>query len=122
MINGSNDTANYLQHNGGLDYFGNSVSHNIPSNIGAYNGTSYMNIFTANVDDLKFYPSVTDDYVNLSIREYSEPIKTEIYALNGDFLDVQYGDKLSFNKFDAGIYFCSVYYKNKCIIIKIVKL
>ena len=122
LINGSNDTANYLQHNGGLDYFGNSVSHNIPSNIGAYNGTSYMNIFTANVDDLKFYPSVTDDYVNLSIREYSEPIKTEIYALNGDFLDVQYGDKLSFNKFDAGIYFCSVYYKNKCIIIKIVKL
>ena len=122
LINGSNDTANYLQHNGGLDYFGNSVSHNIPSNIGAYNGTSYMNIFTANADDLKFYPSVTDDYVNLSIQEYSEPIKTEIYALNGDFLDVQYGDKLSFNKFDAGIYFCSVYYKNKCTIIKIVKL
>ena len=122
LINGSNDTANYLQHNGGLDYFGNSVSHNTPSNIGAYNGTSYMNIFTANADDLKFYPSVTDDYVNLSIREYSEPIKTEIYALNGDFLDVQYGDKLSFNKFDAGIYFCSVYYKNKCTIIKIVKL
>lgn len=122
LINGSNDTANYLQHNGGLDYFGNSVSHNIPSNIGAYNGASYMNIFTANVDDLKFYPSVTDDYVNLSIREYSEPIKTEIYALNGDFLDVQYGDKLSFNKFDTGIYFCSVYYKNKCTIIKIVKL
>ena len=39
LINGSTDTTNYLEHNGGLDYFGNSVSHNFPSNIGAFNGT-----------------------------------------------------------------------------------
>ena len=26
LINGSTDTTNYLEHNGGLDYFGNSVS------------------------------------------------------------------------------------------------
>ena len=39
LINGSNDSINYLQHNGGLDYFGNIVSHNFPSNIGAFNGT-----------------------------------------------------------------------------------
>ena len=39
LINGSTDSINYLQHNGGLDYFGNSVSHNLPSNIGAYNGS-----------------------------------------------------------------------------------
>ena len=39
LINGSNDSINYLQHNGGLDYFGNIVSHNLPSNIGAFNGT-----------------------------------------------------------------------------------
>tara|TARA_Y100000385_G_scaffold290884_1_gene365868 strand:+ start:414 stop:2870 length:2457 start_codon:yes stop_codon:yes gene_type:complete len=37
LINGSTDTTNYLEHNGGLDYFGNSVSHNFPSNIGAFN-------------------------------------------------------------------------------------
>ena len=38
LINGSTDTTNYLEHNGGFDYFGNSVSHNFPSNIGAFNG------------------------------------------------------------------------------------
>ena len=37
LINGSTDTLNYLQHNGGLDYFGNNVSHQSPSNIGAFN-------------------------------------------------------------------------------------
>ena len=40
LINGSTDTTNYIEHNGGLDYFGNSVSHNLPSNIGAFNGTA----------------------------------------------------------------------------------
>ena len=38
LINGSTDTTNYLEHNGGLDFFGNSVSHHLPSNIGAFNG------------------------------------------------------------------------------------
>ena len=41
LINGSNDSINYLQHNGGLDYFGNIVSHSFPSNIGAFNGTIF---------------------------------------------------------------------------------
>ena len=53
LINGSNDTINYLKNNGGLDYFGNSVSHNLPSNIGAYNGEESMNILTIKLDELK---------------------------------------------------------------------
>ena len=32
------DVKNYIQNNGGRDYFGNSVSSNSKPNIGAYNG------------------------------------------------------------------------------------
>ena len=38
VINGSDDVKNYIQNNGGRDYFGNSVSSNSKPNIGAYNG------------------------------------------------------------------------------------
>ena len=122
LINGSNDTTNYLQHNGGLDYFGNSVSHNFPSNIGAYNGAGSMNILAINVDDLKLYPSITNDYVNILIDDYFGPIKTEIYSTGGRFLEIQSGNKLSFNAFDAGIYYCLISYENKIKSLKVVKL
>ena len=122
LINGSNDTTNYLHHNGGLDYFGNSVSHNFPSNIGAYNGAGSMNILAINVDDLKLYPSITNDYVNILIDDYFGPIKTEIYSIGGRFLEIQSGNKLSFNAFDAGIYYCLISYENKIKSLKVVKL
>ena len=38
IINGSDDVKNYIQNNGGRDYFGNSVSSDSKPNIGAYNG------------------------------------------------------------------------------------
>ena len=38
LINGSSDIKNYIQNNGGRDYFGNSVSSDSKPNIGAYNG------------------------------------------------------------------------------------
>jgi hypothetical protein len=122
LINGSFDTTNYLEHNGGLDYFGNSVSHNFPSNIGAFNGDGFMDVLTIKIDDIKLYPSLTDDYVNISIHKYSGPIQTEIYALSGNFMGVQRGDKLSFKKFNSGIYFCVVSYGNKNKTLRVVKL
>ena len=82
LINGSTDTTNYLEHNGGLDYFGNSVSHHIPSNIGAFNGSGPVDILSINVNDIKIWPSVTDNYVNIYIKEYSGSVQTKIYALS----------------------------------------
>ena len=38
IINGSSDMKNYIQNNGGKDYFGNTVSSDSKPNIGAYNG------------------------------------------------------------------------------------
>ena len=38
IINGSSDVKNYIQNNGGRDYFGNAVTSDTKPNIGAYNG------------------------------------------------------------------------------------
>ncbi|MFL2591760.1 MAG: hypothetical protein ACJ0PK_00490, partial [Flavobacteriaceae bacterium] len=38
IINGSSDVKNYIQNNGGRDYFGNTVTSDSKPNIGAYNG------------------------------------------------------------------------------------
>ena len=122
LINGSSDTINYLEHNGGLDYFGNSVSHHFPSNIGAFNGSGSMDILAAHLDDIKLYPSVTDDYVSISIQKYSGPIQTEIYALSGDFMGVQSGNNLSFKKFSSGIYFCVIIYGEKKKTLRVTKI
>ena len=108
LINGSNDTINYINHNGGRDYFGNNVSHDFPSNIGAYNGDESVDILLSKEDQLEIYPSVTFDYVNISIIDYAGLIKTEIFSLSGGFLDIQTGDMLSFNKFNPGTYLCFI--------------
>ena len=39
LINGSTNASNFIQNNGGKDYFGNSVSNSQKPNIGAYNGS-----------------------------------------------------------------------------------
>jgi len=122
LINGSNDSTNYLKHNGGLDYFGNSVSHNSPSNIGAYNGFETVDILSQNVGDLKISPSVTNNYVNISIQNFTGPIQTEIYTLGGELADIQKGNKLSFEKLKSAVYFCVVVYQEKKKTIKIIKL
>ena len=81
-----------------------------------------MGILAINVEDIKLYPSVTDDYVKISIQDYSGPIKTEIYAMNGDFMGAQIGNNLSFKKFNSGIYFCVVIYGEKNKTLRVVKL
>ena len=65
---------------------------------------------------------VTNDYVNISIQKYAGSVKTEIYALNGEFMGVQGGNKLSFKKFKSGIYFCVVSYKDRNKTLRVVKI
>ena len=122
LINGSTDSTNYLEHNGGLDYFGNSVSHNFASNIGAFNGTGTVDILEVKIDNIKLHPSVTHDFVNISIQNYSGPIKTEIYGLNGDFVVLKNGNRFSLKKYNPGIYYCVVIYEDKRRTFRVVKL
>ena len=105
LINGSADTTNYIQHNGGLDYFWKYCFHNLP-NIGAFNGVINVDILSTKLDEIKIYPNVTNDFVNILINNYTGPIKTEIYAIGGDFMGFQIGDKLSLESFSSGIYLC----------------
>jgi len=122
LINGSSDTTNYIQHNGGLDYFGNTVSHNLPPNIGAFNGAGNVNILSTKSDEIKIYPNVTCDIVNILINNYSGPINTEIYGLGGDFMGSQSGDMISLMSFSSGIYFCVINYRDTKKILRVVKL
>ena len=81
-----------------------------------------MDILSININDIKIYPSVTDNYVNINIKQYSGSIQTEIYNLSGYFIGTQSGNKLSFKNFNAGVYFCIVNYGEKKKNFKIVKL
>ena len=81
-----------------------------------------MNVLEEKIDDIKIFPSVTEDYVNISIQNYYGKIQTKIYALSGDFIDLQNGNKLSFKKMNSGVYFCQITYADKNKILKIVKL
>ena len=81
-----------------------------------------MDILEIKVDMVKLSPSVTDNYVDICIDEYSGPIETKIYALNGNFMGIQSGNKLSFKKFKSGVYFCVVVYGGKNATLRVVKV
>ena len=81
-----------------------------------------MDILSQNVGDLKISPSVTNNYVNISIQNFTGPIQTEIYTLGGELADTQKGNKLSFEKLKSAVYFCVVVYQEKKKTIKIIKL
>ena len=122
LVNGSNDTTDYLHHNGGLDYFGNPVSHSIAPNIGAFNGTALADVLAIQTTDLKLYPSLTRDYVNISIEGHLGPVETTIYALNGTVMGVQNGMRLTLKGFNSGTYLCVVRYGQKYETMRVVKL
>ena len=81
-----------------------------------------MDILDINFKDIKLYPSVTNDYVNISTEEVSKNIITNIYGINGDFICIQIGKKLSFKNLKSGVYICVVSYGENKISSKIVKL
>ena len=122
LVNGSNDTTDYLHHNGGQDYFGNPVSHSIAPNIGAFNGTALADVLAIQTTDLKLYPSLSRDYVNISIEGHLGPVETTIYALNGTVMGVQNGMRLTLKGFNSGTYLCVVRYGQKYETMRVVKL
>ena len=79
LINGSNDTINYLEHNGGLDYFGNSVSHNSPSNIGAFNGNGFIDILETELEN-----------ANDSITALNNQLISQILQMNTSLSNLQF--------------------------------
>ena len=122
MINGSLDTTDYIHNNGGFDYFGNHVSHETESNIGAFNGIGSMNILTTKNGDLNLYPSITRDVINIYIKNYTGSIQSKLFSLKGDLISVQYGNMISLEEFGSGTYFCVVKFGNMTITERVVKI
>ena len=118
LISGSTDTLNFMQNNGGMDYFGNFVSSTDPPNIGASN-------FFSTLTESKFKnkvhasPSITLDEVKLSVANFSGELIIHIYDVNGKWVSTQTGDTVSLNKYKKGLYILEVRYNhlNECITI-----
>ena len=98
LINGSNDSINYLQHNGGLDYFGNIVSHSFPSNIGAFNGTIF-NGPDQQILDIPVGWSIFSTYMladNMALDSILNPILSNIIIVK-DYLGTALLPEFNFN-------------------------
>ena len=122
LISGSTDSTDYLFNNGGKDYFGNPVSNTTSPNIGAYNGSVITNYHSIIDNSIIAYPSVTNDYLKLIIKNYNKSIETIIYDINGKYISSQKGEDISLKNYTKGIYILNVFYGNKIKRLKVIKL
>ena len=122
LISGSNDSTNYLNNNGGKDYFGNLVSNSLLPNIGAYNGESPSGYNTLKEQLIYAYPTATIDYLQLKSKSSKGPFETYIYDLNGKYISNQIGDKISLINLKKGIYLLKVNYGDKVEKLRVIKL
>ncbi len=122
LISGSNDSTNYLNNNGGKDYFGNLVSNSLLPNIGAYNGESLSGYNTLKEQLIYAYPTATIDYLQLKSKSSKGPFETYIYDVNGKYISYQIGDKISLINFKKGIYLLKVKFGDKVEKLRVIKL
>ena len=122
LISGSSNSINYLENNGGKDYFGNSVSNISPPSIGAFNGGDLINLNNNISNNIKVYPTFTVAQVFLIIEDYYGIIETSIFDIKGKCFGKQFGSKLFFENFKNGIYFLDIKYGNSNYKTKVIKL
>ena len=123
LISGSNDSTNYLNNNGGKDYFGNIVSNSTPPNIGAFNGEENQSSYnTLKKQSLFAYPSVTIDKIQLKSNSNKDPFETYIFDVNGKLIDKQFGETISLINFQKGIYLLKVKFGDEVGELRVVKL
>ena len=122
LISGSNDSTNYLNNNGGKDYFGNLVSNSLLPNIGAYNGESPSGYNTLKEQLIYAYPTATIDYLQLKSKSSEGPFETYIYDINGKYISNQIGDKISLINLKKGIYLLKVKFGDKVEKLRVIKL
>ncbi len=69
LISGSNNMLDYLENNGGRDYFGNPVSNDTPPTIGAFNyNTSNNNIYNdIEESSVIIYPNPATKEINIAL-------------------------------------------------------
>ena len=122
LINGSLDSTNYLQNNGGRDFFGNVVSSIDPPSIGAYNGTTLNLSTNLEANEIIAYPSITTGEIFLEIKNNGEKIQTKIYSITGNYLTLQEGETINLESFPEGIYILIVQHGTTTEQFKVVKI
>ena len=121
LISGSSDSTDYSNNNGGLDYMGNAVSNFAAPDIGAFN-LNLLNNSTNEMRNVVAYPTLTKLNVKLYIDQYSGPIKTDIYNLNGNLISSVKGNSISLENFKKGIYILTIFYGENSEQIKVIKI
>ena len=122
LISGSSDTTNYLNNNGGRDYFGNIISDINPPCIGAFNLISLNTPNSKKNLNIKAVPSMTTDNLRLKIENYYGEIETEIYNIKGNKISKQNGTFISLKDFKKGIYILRINFNGEIENLKVVKL
>jgi hypothetical protein len=122
LISGSNDSKNYLNNNGGMDYFGNLVSNTSPPNIGAFNGHNISSYNSLEKQTIIAYPSVTFNNIQLKSKSVKGPFETYIYDLNGKLIGKQLGENISLINFQKGIYLLKVKFGKEEEDLRVIKI
>ena len=122
LISGSTDPLNFLQNNGGMDYFGNLVSSTASPNIGASNHLNTLIENQSKKNKVIAYPTFTIDEVSLKIEGFNGDLSTKIYGTNGKLISTQKGEMISMKKYKKGIYILEVHYNNQMERIRVLKL
>ena len=122
LISGSTDPLNFLQNNGGMDYFGNLVSSTASPNIGASNHLNTLIENQSKKDKVIAYPTFTIDEVSLKIEGFNGDLSTKIYGTNGKLISTQKGEMISMKKYKKGIYILEVHFNNQMERIRVLKL
>ena len=122
LISGSTDPLNFLQNNGGMDYFGNLVSSTASPNIGASNHLNTLIENQSKKNKVIAYPTFTIDEVSIKIEGFNGDLSTKIYGTNGKLISTQKGEMISMKKYKKGIYILEVHYNNQMERIRVLKL
>ena len=122
LISGSTDPLNFIQNNGGMDYFGNLVSSTASPNIGASNHLNTLIENQSKKNKVIAYPTFTIDEVSLKIEGFNGDLITKIYGTNGKLISTQKGEMISMKKYKKGIYILEVHYNNQMERIRVLKL
>ena len=122
LISGSTDPLNFLQNNGGMDYFGNLVSSTASPNIGASNHLNTLIENQSKKNKVIAYPTFTIDEVSLKIEGFNGDLSTKIYGTNGKLISTQKGEMISMKKYKKGLYILEVHYNNQMERIRVLKL
>ena len=122
LINGSTDTTNYLNNNGGKDYFGNSISNFDPPSIGAFNEELMNSINFFEDNSLTHFPSPTIDKVHLFFKDYNGLVETDIYDIKGQYIGHCDGEVISLINLKKGIYILKVKLEKEIKELRVLKL